>query len=407
MPLYVYEGRDLTGHRVNGEIEAIDIQTVFNILKGRRITPQLGQIRPKSSGLRREIKIPGLEGQVSQKEVAVFTRQFATMLDSGLPIVQSLEVLARQQRNKKFKKILHNVRETVETGGTLSHALRKESKAFDELYIHMVTAGESGGMLDSILERLSVHMEKSIKLKREVKTAMIYPSIVVLVALIVTAVLLVFVIPTFKDLYDSSSMQLPGLTRFVIEVSDFMARSWHWIFGAISLMIMTLAKGLKTQRGQALLHPFILKLPLLGGIVKKVCVARFTRTLGTMIRSGVPILEALAVCSQTAGNRVIEHEITRARNAISEGQPFAYPLQSSKVFSPMVVQMISVGESTGALDSMLIKVAEFFEQEVDSAVAALKQSIEPVMILVIGAIVGVLVVAMYLPVFEMGKLVGL
>jgi type IV pilus assembly protein PilC len=271
----------------------------------------------------------------------------------------------------------------------------------------MVTAGESSGMLDSILERLSVHMEKSIKLKREVKTAMIYPSIVMSVAVIVTAVLLVFVIPTFKDLYDSSSMQLPGLTQFVINISDFMARSWYWIFGTIALGLIVLCKGLKTRRGQELLHPLILKLPVLGGIVKKVCVARFTRTLGTMISSGVPILDALTVCSRTAGNKVIEQEVGRARLAISEGQPLAEPLQTSTVFSPMVVQMISVGESTGALDAMLIKVAEFFEQEVDSAVAALKQSIEPIMIVVIGLIVGVLVVAMYLPIFEMGRVVGI
>jgi type IV pilus assembly protein PilC len=406
MPIFAYEGRDITGQRVIGELEARDIQSVFNILKGKRITPNVEKIRQKGLGLQREIKIPGLQKGVAEKDVSIFTRQFATMLASGLPIVQALEVLARQQESKALKKVLLRVQETVATGGTLSQGMSKHPEAFDELYVHMIAAGEDAGILDSILERLSAHMEKSIKLKREVKTALIYPSIVVSVAIIVTAILLVFVIPTFKDLYDSSNAKLPTLTQWVMAASDFVSNFWHVIFGSLGLGLALLIRSLKTARGQEVLHPIVLRIPILGNILKKVCIARFSRTLGTMISAGVPVLEALTVCGKTAGNKVIEHAVHRAHLAISEGQTMADPLQESAVFSPMVVQMIAVGESTGALDTMLGKVADFFEQEVDSSVAALKQSIEPIMIVGLGAIVGVIVVAMYLPIFEMGKVVG-
>ncbi len=406
MPVFLYEGRDITGHRITGEVDARDIQTVFNILKGKRITPSPDKIREKSVGLRREMKIPGLGPRVTGKDVVVFTRQFATMIDSGLPIVQALDVLSKQHENKVFKKMLSGVKETVETGGTLSQGMRKYPKAFDDLYVNMIAAGESGGILDSILERLSVYMEKSQKLRREIKTAMIYPSIVVTVATIVTAILLVFVIPTFKDLYSGSGLELPGLTQVVMNISDFMVQWWLVIFTSLAALLTIFFRGLKTRIGQEIIHPIALKLPIFGTLIKKVSIARFSRTLGTMLSSGVPILEALNICCRTAGNTVVEHEVHRVRLAISEGQTMAEPLVSSKIFPPMVVQMISVGESTGALDSMLNKIAEFYEQEVDTAVAALKQSIEPIMIVVLGLIVGVLVVAMYLPIFEMGKVVG-
>ncbi len=406
MPVFLYEGRDITGHRITGEVDARDIQTVFNILKGRRITPSPDKIREKSVGLRREIKIPGLGARISGKNVVVFTRQFATMIDSGLPIVQALDVLSKQHENKAFKKMLKGVKETVETGGTLSQGMRKHPKAFDDLYVNMIAAGESGGILDSILERLSVYMEKSLKLKREIKTAMIYPSIVIAVATIVTAILLVFVIPTFKDLYSGSGMELPGLTQLVMNISDFMVAWWLVIFVFLSGLLTIFFRGLKTNLGQEIIHPIALKLPVLGSLIRKVAIARFSRTLGTMLTSGVPILEALSICCRTAGNKVVEHEVQRVRLAISEGQTMAEPLQNSKIFPPMVVQMISVGESTGALDAMLNKIAEFYEQEVDTAVASLKQSIEPIMIVVLGLIVGILVVAMYLPIFDMGNVVG-
>jgi type IV pilus assembly protein PilC len=406
MPVFVYEGRDITGQRITGEVDARDIQTVFNILKGKRIIASPDKVREKNSGLNREIKIPGMGPRIAGKEVVIFTRQFATMIDSGLPIVQALEVLAKQHQNKAFKKVLKGVKETVETGGTLSQGMRKYPKAFDDLYVNMIAAGESGGILDSILDRLSLYMEKSLKLKREIKTAMIYPAIVFTVAMIVSAILLVFVIPTFKDLYSGSGLELPGLTKIVMSLSDFMVNWWMVIFGIIGGSLFAVVRGLKTELGQKILHPLALKLPVLGSLIRKVSVARFSRTLGTMLTSGVPILDALSICCRTAGNKVVENEIQRVRLAISEGQTMAEPLNDSKTFPPMVVQMISVGESTGALDAMLNKIAEFYEQEVDTAVAGLKQSIEPIMIVILGVIVGVLVIAMYLPIFQMGKVVG-
>jgi len=406
MPVYVYEGRDLTGQRISGEVDARDIQTVFNILKGRRIVPLPDKVREKNSGLNRELTIPGLGPRVSAKDVVVFTRQFATMIDSGLPIVQALEVLAKQHQNKTFKKILVKIKETVETGGTLSQGMRKHPKAFSDLYVNMIAAGESGGILDSILERLSVYMEKALKLKRDIKTAMIYPSIVVTVAFIVTAILLIFVIPTFKDLYSGSGLELPGLTRFVMGVSDFMVQWCLVIFGSLGMFLVVFFRALKTNLGQGIIHPIALRVPILGSLIKKVSVARFSRTLGTMLTSGVPVLDALNICGKTAGNKVVEREVQQVRLAISEGQTMADPLNNSKIFPPMVVQMISVGEATGALDAMLNKIAEFYEQEVDTAVANLKQSIEPIMIVILGLIVGTLVIAMYLPIFQMGKVMG-
>jgi type IV pilus assembly protein PilC len=406
MPVYVYEGRDLTGQRIAGEVDARDVQTVFNILKGRRIVPLPDRVREKNSGLNRELQLPGFSPRVSSKDVVVFTRQFATMIDSGLPIVQALEVLAKQHRNKAFKKVLVKIKETVETGGTLSQGMRKHPKVFSDLYVNMIAAGESGGILDSILERLSVYMEKALKLKRDIKTALIYPSIVVTVAFIVTAILLIFVIPTFKDLYSGSGLELPGLTRLVMSLSDFMVQWCPVIFGILGISIVVFFRALKTNLGQEIIHPIALRLPILGSLIKKVSVARFSRTLGTMLTSGVPVLDALHICGKTAGNKVVEHEVQHVRRAISEGQTMADPLNNSRIFPPMVVQMISVGEATGALDAMLNKIAEFHEQEVDTAVANLKQSIEPIMIVILGLIVGTLVIAMYLPIFQMGKVMG-
>lgn len=407
MPVYVYEGRDLTGNRTSGEVDARDVQTAFNILKGRRITVSADKLREKNAGLNREIRIPGLGARIRSRDVVIFTRQFATMIDSGLPIVQALDILAKQHENPAFKKVLSGLKESVETGGTLSQAMKRFPAAFDTLYIHMVAAGEAGGILDTILERLSVYMEKSLRLKREIKTALIYPTIVSAVAGIVTAILLIFVIPTFKDLYDSSNMQLPGLTQLVLKISEFFVQWWVVLFGGAGLAATLFMRALKTETGKEIFHPLALRLPVFGSLIKKASVARFSRTLGTMISSGVPILEALTICSHTAGNKVVEHEVQRARSAISEGQSMAEPLLTSTVFPPMVVQMIAVGESTGALDAMLAKIAEFYEQEVEAAVSALKQSLEPIMIVTLGVIVGGLVIAMYLPIFEMGKVVGM
>jgi type IV pilus assembly protein PilC len=406
MPVYVWEGKNPAGKKVNGEVEARDIQAVFNMLKAQRVTPTANKIREKGKGLEMEIKIPGFGPKLKSKDTVIFTRQFATMIDAGLPIVQAIEILGRQHENKAFKKVLLAVKDSVETGGTLADALAKHPKAFDDLYTNMVAAGENGGILDVILERLSVHMEKAMKLKREIKTAMIYPSVVISAAIIVTAVLLIFVIPTFAELFMDFGSALPLPTQIVIDMSNFVVAWWYVIAAATIGFFVFFVRFLKTERGKEVVHPIALRLPIFGDIIRKVAVARFTRTLGTMLSSGVPILEALNICARTAGNKVVEREVLRARIAISEGKSMLEPLSNSEVFPNMVVQMIAVGESTGALDAMLQKIADFYEDEVDNAVTAMKQLIEPIMILTLGVIIGGLVVAMYLPIFKMGSVVG-
>jgi type IV pilus assembly protein PilC len=406
MPVFVWEGKNAVGKRVSGEIEAKDIQAVFNALKNQRIVPAANKIKEKGKGLDMEIKIPGFGPKTKPKDVVIFTRQFATMIDAGLPLVQALDILARQHENPAFKKVLLGIKEVVETGGTLAEGLAKYPKVFDDLYVNMIDAGENGGILDIILERLSVHMEKAMKLKREVKTAMIYPAVVVSAAVIVTGVLLIFVIPTFADLFNDFGSALPLPTQIVINLSNFVVANVFLILGGLFSFIFFFARFSKTPRGQEVLHPIALKLPVFGDIIRKVAVARFTRTLGTMVSSGVPILEALNICSRTAGNKVVERDVQRARVAISEGKSMVEPLSESVVFPAMVVQMIGVGESTGALDAMLQKVADFYEDEVDNAVGAMKSLIEPLMILFLGAIIGSLVVAMYLPIFKLGSVVN-
>ncbi len=406
MTVFVWEGKNALGKKVSGEMEARDVQSVFNHLKGQRIIPNASRIREKGKGLEMELKIPGFGPKVSGKDVVLFTRQFATMIDSGLPMVQALGILANQHDSKVFRKVMSDVKETVESGGTLSDGLRKHPEAFDDLYVNMVAAGESGGILDIILARLAEHQEKAMKLKREVKTAMIYPGVVVAAAVIVTSVLLIFVIPTFAELFSDFGSALPLPTQLVINLSNFVVRNWFTIFGTAGGILGFVVKSLKTPRGQEVIHPLLLKLPIFGDIIKKVAVARFTRTLSTMISSGVPILDALSICGKTAGNKVVERDVMRARVSISEGKSMVAPLNDSAVFPPMVVQMISVGESTGSMDAMLQKIADFYESEVDNAVGAMKSLIEPIMILFLGAIIGGLVIAMYLPIFKLGSVVG-
>lgn len=406
MATFVWEGKNSSGKVVKGQMEAKDIQAVFNALKSQRITPNAKKIKAKGQGLEMEIKIPGFGPKVKPRDIVIFTRQFATMIDAGLPIVQALDILARQNENKAFKAVLIGVKESVETGATLADGLGRFPKAFDSLYVNMIAAGENGGILDVILDRLSHHMEKAMKLKREVKTAMIYPAVVVSAAAIVTSVLLIFVIPTFAELFSDFGSSLPLPTQLVINLSNFFVANWYIIFGGLGISLSSFVRFSRTERGKEIIHPIALKLPVFGDIIRKVAVARFTRTLGTMVSSGVAILEALNICSRTAGNKVVEQEVQRARIAISEGKSMVEPLSDSVVFPPMVVQMIGVGESTGALDAMLQKIADFYEDEVDNAVGAMKQLIEPLMILVLGTIIGGLVIAMYLPIFKMGSVVG-
>ncbi|MCI5066072.1 type II secretion system F family protein [bacterium] len=406
MPVFAYEGTDAAGKRVKGELEARDKQAVFNALKRKRITPNAKRIKEKGKGLDMEIKLPGMGPSVTPKDVVIFTRQFSTMVDAGLPLVQALDILSKNAENGAFAKVLGGVKEKVEAGATLAESLSEFPKTFDPLYVNMVTAGESGGILDIILERLAQQMEKAMKLKREVKTAMIYPAVVVSAAVIVTSVLLLFVIPTFAELFQDFGAALPLPTQIVINISNFVVAYWYFIFGGMGLGLFAFFRFMGTERGKEVLHPIFLKLPIFGNIIKKVAVARFTRTLGTMISSGVPILDALAICAKTAGNKVVETDVQRCRVAISEGKSIVAPLEESIVFPPMVVSMIGVGESTGALDAMLQKIADFYEDEVDNAVGAMKQLIEPLMILFLGVIIGGLVISMYLPIFKMGAIVG-
>jgi type IV pilus assembly protein PilC len=406
MTVFVWEGKNAQGKLVKGELDARDMQAVFNLLRAQKISPIANKIKEKNKGLEMEIKMPSFGSGVSGKDIVLFTRQFATMIDSGLPLVQALDILAKQSDNKVFQKILRKVKEDVESGGTLSDALALHPKQFDTLYTNMISAGENGGILDVILERLSQHMEKAMKLKREIKAAMIYPSVVISAAVIVTTVLMVFVIPTFADLFSSFGSALPLPTQIVINMSNFVMTWWYLIFGSLGFGIFMFFRFLSTERGKEVIHPIALKIPIFGDIIKKVAVARFTRTLGTMLSSGVPIMEALNICARTAGNKVVERDVLRSRVAISEGKTMVEPLSESIVFPPMVVQMIGVGEQTGALDAMLTKIADFYEDEVDSAVASMKQLIEPIMILVLGVIIGALVIAMYLPIFKMGNIVG-
>lgn len=403
MPTFTWSGTK-GGKRVSGELSGANPQEVFKLLQRRGVTPDSTSIKEKSL-LQRDIKLPGVGPRVKQRDVVVFTRQFSTMIDAGLPIVQSLQILATQNSNAALKKMLLSIKETVETGGTLAEGLAKHPRVFDDLYVNMVIAGENGGILDVIFERLSIHLEKAMKLRREVKTAMIYPAVVLSAAFIVTAVLMIFVIPTFKEMFADFGAALPLPTIIVMKLSDFFVSFWYLIFGTVGFAIWSLTFFSKTPRGKETIHPLLLRLPIFGQIIRKVAVARFTRTLGTMLSSGVPILEALSICAKTAGNVVVERDVIRSRSAIAEGKSIAEPLGESTVFPVMVVQMIAVGEATGALDAMLTKIADFYEDEVNTAVNGMKQLIEPLMILFLGVIIGALVIAMYLPIFKLGSIV--
>lgn len=409
MATYIWEGKSPEGKTVKGETEATNPQQVFNSLRAQRITPNVKTIRLKGKGLDKELKI-GLPGggkgkKIKTKEVVIFTRQFATMVDAGLPLMQGLDVLAKGSDGKAMRQTLAEVRDVVGSGGTLAEGLATNTSAFDELYVNMVAAGEAGGILDIILERLAIYLEKADSLRRQVKTAMIYPGVVIGAALIVTSILMIFVIPTFADMFKDFGAALPAPTRLVMSISDFFVAYWPIIFGGMFGTYYFFKRFSKTDRGKEVLHPIMLKLPVFGDIIRKVAVARFARTLGTMMSSGVPVLEALLICSRTAGNKVVEHEVNSIRQSIAEGKTIAEPLRGSAIFPPMVVQMIEVGESTGALDAMLNKIADFYDDEVENAVTAMKQLIEPLMILVLGTLIGGLVIAMYLPIFKMGDVV--
>jgi type IV pilus assembly protein PilC len=340
---------------------------------------------------------------VGPKDIVTFTRLFATMIDAGLPIVQCLDILQGQTDNKHFSAILRDVKSSVEQGATFSDSLRRHPKVFDSLYTNLVQAGEVGGILDTILNRLAVYIEKAMKLRRQVRGAMVYPSIVLVVFLGVLTILLVFVIPGFQNMFKDfgSKQELPILTQGVMAVSKFFVGNFLWFFLGMTGLVVGSAYAYRTPKGKRTIHKYMLKAPVLGGVLRKIAVARFTRTLGTLLTSGVPILDALEIVAKTAGNVIVEEAIMFARARISEGKNMAEPLMQTNVFPPMVVQMVGVGEQTGALDAMLNKIADFYEEEVDVAVAAMTSLIEPVMMVGIGGTVGVVLIAMYLPIFSL------
>ncbi len=402
MAVYVWAGMDRAGKKQRGEIEADNLPLARQMVARKGIALRNVRQKPKALG----DYLPAIAGKVKDKDKVVFVRQFATMIDAGLPLVQCLDILQEQQDNANFKRVIRQIKKDVEEGSTLSDAVKKHPKVFDNLFHNLVAAGEIGGILDIILNRLAAYIEKTAKLKRKVKGAMTYPVIVVAIAIIVIAVILIWVIPVFSQLFRDAGVKLPAMTLFVVDTSDFAKRYFHWlILGFVALMI-ALRQFRRTPRGRRLFDQLLLRMPIFGILIRKIAVARFTRTLGTMLSSGVPILDGLEVVASTAGNSVVEKAIREARLSISEGRSVAEPLAETRVFPPMVTQMIAVGEATGALDVMLGKIADFYDDEVDTAVGALTSMLEPLLILFLGVTIGGLLVAMYLPIFQLADVVA-
>lgn len=405
MATYVYQGRDPHGELKTGEIEAVDDSTAKERLRAQGLT--LSKLSPKSTAQKTKEVRPALKmsfsfgSGVSTKDLVVFTRQFATMVDAGLPLVQSLDLLAGQEANLRFKAVILSVKATVEGGTTLSEALAKHPKVFDRLYVNLVAAGEAAGVLDDILSRLSAYIEKNMKLAKQVKGAMVYPALVLGIATIVTVALLVFVIPVFQKMFADMNAKLPAPTQFVVDMSEFLRNNVFYLIGGGALVYFALRQFLRSPQGIEILHRAAIKAPIIGPLVRKVAVAKFTRTLGTMLASGVNILEALDIVAATAGNVIIERGLIWVRAKISEGKPMASLLGELSIFPPMVVQMIGVGESTGAMDTMLNKIADFYDDEVDQAVKTMMSALEPLIMSFLAVILGGLVISMYLPIFSM------
>jgi len=405
MPTYVFKGRNRLGEVIVGERLADSRDVLRQLLRREQV--MLTSVKEKG----REVAVPKIGGRkkVKAKELSIFTRQFSVMIDAGLPLVQCLDILGQQQENKYFAHLLTQVRQDVEEGATLSAAMARHPKAFDQLFVNMIDAGETGGILDLILQRLSTYIEKIVKLRRDVISALIYPSAVVLIAIGVIAVIMVVVIPAFQNIFLGllgPGEQLPLPTRVVVGISNFLAGIGGLIIlAAIIAFVVAIRSYYKTKGGRWQIDSLMLKLPILGGILRKIAISRFSRTLSTLLSSGVPILQALDITAKTAGNVVLEEAIQKIRTGVERGESFVEPLRASTVFPNMVAQMVGIGEQTGALDSMLGKIADFYEQEVDSAIASLLTLIEPVMIAFLGVTIGSIVIAMYMPLFSLiGKL---
>ncbi|MBW1996856.1 MAG: type II secretion system F family protein [Deltaproteobacteria bacterium] len=402
MPVYTWVAETKRGRKLKGEIDAPNESIALNQLKKRNFTVR--KLKPKPKDLFENVSF--LQPKIKNKDIVVFTRQFSTMIDAGLPLVQGLTILAEQCDNPTFKKILKQITKDVEGGSTLAEAMKKHPKVFDTLFVNLVAAGEVGGILDTILRRLAEYIEKAEKLKSQIKGALTYPLVVVGIAIIVIAVILIFVIPVFEEMFSSFGSALPAPTQIVVNMSRFVKGNFHWIFLAVVALGVGFKKYRGTKSGRKVTDTIALKLPVFGELLKKVAVARFTRTLGTMITSGVPILDALEIVAKTSGNVVLEEILYEVRASIAEGQSIAEPLSENDIFPGMVVQMISVGEATGALDSMLAKIADFYDEEVDVAVDAMTSMLEPLLMLFLGGSIGGLVIAMYLPIFQMAAAMG-
>jgi len=400
MPSYEWKGRDRNGNPQTGVLIGDSKEAVIAALRRQQIV--ITTVKEKG----KEIALPKFGGGIKSKDIAIFTRQFSVMIDAGLPLVQCLDILGQQQENKGFQKILLQIRQDVEGGSSLAEAMRKHPQAFDDLYVNMVGAGEAGGILDTILQRLAAYIEKAVKLKAQVKSAMVYPVAVVAIAIIVVYVILWKVIPVFASLFEGLGAQLPFLTRIVVAASNFIGRFWWLIFLLLFAAFFALRQYYATEQGRYQIDKLMLRFPALGLLLRKIAVARFCRTLGTLLSSGVPILDSLEITARTSGNAVIEEAVFTVRNEVEQGKTLADPLTKTEQFPPMVCQMIAVGEQTGAMDTMLSKIADFYEDEVDSAVEGMMSLIEPIIIAFLGIVIGIIVVAMYLPMFSLISQIG-
>lgn len=402
MSTFAYVGRNRQGAVKKGELTAKTRDEAVEQLRKQQVV--VTSLEEKS-GMGGKFKL-NIGGGLTDKDLVVFTRQFGTMINAGLPLIQCLDILSTQSENKVLRETVGDVKNSVEAGSTFSDALKRHPKVFDDLYVNMIHAGEVGGLLDTILTRLAKHIEKAMKLKGQIKSAMVYPTAIVGVAVIIISVLMVWVIPVFAQMFTEMSggkVGLPGPTQIVINVSNFFQSYWYVMFGAVVGAIIAIKRYYATVNGRVVIDKLLLKTPIVGDLIRKASVAKFTRTLGTLITSGVPLLEGLSICAKTSGNKVIEEALMNARVSISGGKTISEPLAKCNVFPKMVTHMIAVGESTGALDAMLGKIADFYEDEVDQAVETLTSLLEPIMMVVLGTIIGFIVIAMYLPIFTMAQ----
>ena len=401
MSTFTYVGRTRQGAVKKGELTAKTRDEAVDQLRKQQVV--VTSLEEKSGGGKFKLNIGS---GLTDKDLVVFTRQFGTMINAGLPLIQCLDILSTQSENKVLRETVGDVKNSVEAGSTFSDALKRHPKVFDDLYVNMIHAGEVGGLLDTILTRLAKHIEKAMKLKGQIKSAMVYPTAIVGVAVVIISVLMVWVIPVFAQMFTEMSggkVGLPGPTQIVINVSNFFQSYWYAMFGAVAGTIFAIKRYYATVNGRVVIDKLLLKMPVVGDLIRKASVAKFTRTLGTLITSGVPLLEGLSICAKTSGNKVIEEALMNARVSISGGKTISEPLAKCNVFPKMVTHMIAVGESTGALDAMLGKIADFYEDEVDQAVETLTSLLEPIMMVVLGTIIGFIVVAMYLPIFTMAQ----